>query len=63
MPAVWWVELSLIPLMGRATLNSVLWGLCERSMTLGRFSADVWGYVPVLLDVWLQHPAPLPADI
>lgn len=39
-PAVWWVELSLFPLMGRATFSGMFWSVCELSMTLGRFSAD-----------------------
>ena len=52
MPVLWWVELSLVPLMGRTTLEGVLLGVCELSITLGILSADAWGCVPVLLVVW-----------
>ena len=31
-PALWWVELSLVPLMGKATSSGVFWGVCELSI-------------------------------
>ena len=52
MPALWWVELDLVPLMGRAMSGGAFWGVCELSMTLGSLSADGWVCVPVLLAVW-----------
>ena len=52
MSALWWVELGLVPLVGRDVLRGVFWGVCEVSRTLGRLSADGWGCVPVLLVVW-----------
>ena len=52
MPELWWVELSLVPLMGRAASGGIFWGVCELSTTLSRLSADGWGYVPVLVVVW-----------
>ena len=52
MPMLWWVELSLFPLMGRATSGGVISGVSELSTTLGSLSADGWGCVPVLLVVW-----------
>ena len=54
MPVLLWVELGLVPLMGRAVSRSVFQGCCELSMTLGNLSADGWGCVPVLLAVWLE---------
>ena len=41
-PFSWWVELSPVPLVGRAFLRK----------TLSSLSADVWGCVPSLLVVW-----------
>ena len=32
-PVFWWVELDLVPLIGRATSGGVFWGVCELSMT------------------------------
>ena len=52
MPMLWWVELSLFPLMGSASSGGVFWGVCELSTTLGSLSADGWCCVPVLLVVW-----------
>ena len=49
---LWWVELSLFPLMGRVTSGGEFWGVCEFHMILGILSADGWGCVPVLLVVW-----------
>ena len=51
-PAHWWVELGLVPLVGRAVSGGVFRGGCELSMTLGSLSADRWGCVPTLLIVW-----------
>ena len=53
-PALWWVELGLVPLVDRAMSRSVFWGGCELSTTLGSLSADEWGCVSVLLVVWLE---------
>ena len=52
MPILWWVELSLVPLMGRAVSGGVFWGIFELIMTLGSLSADGWSCVSVLLVVW-----------
>ena len=54
MPVLWWVELSLFPLVGRAASGRVFWGVCELSMTLGSLFADGWDCVPVLLVVWCE---------
>ena len=51
MPALWWVELVLLPLMGRAVSGVVFWGVCEVSTALGGLSADGCVCVPVSL-VW-----------
>ena len=50
----WWVELDLVPLMGRAVFGGVFWGVCELSMALGSLSANGWGCFPVLLVVWRE---------
>ena len=52
--ALWWVWLSFIPLIGRATSGGVFWDVCELSMTLGSLSADGWVCVPVLMAVWCE---------
>ena len=52
MPVLWWLELSLFPLKGRAMSVFVFWVVCELSTILGSLSADAWGCVPVLLVVW-----------
>ena len=52
MPAHWWVELDLVPLMGRVVSRSVFRGGCELSMTLGSLSVDGCVFVPTLLVVW-----------
>ena len=52
MPVLWWVELSLSSLQGRAASGGVFWGVCELNTTLGSLSADGRGCVPVLLVVW-----------
>ena len=57
MPVLWWVELSLFPLKGRATSGGVFWHVCELSTTLGSLYADGWGCVPVLLVFGVRCPA------
>ena len=52
MHALWWVELGLVPLVGRAMSRCVFGGVCQFSMTLGNLSTDAWDCVPVLLVVW-----------
>ena len=52
MPAYWWVELGLVPLVGRAVSRGVFIGGCELSMALGTLSADGWVCVSILLVVW-----------
>ena len=52
MPAHWWVELDLLPLVGRAMSQSMFAGSCWFRTTLGSLSADEWGRVPILLVVW-----------
>ena len=54
-PAHWWVELGLIPLVGRAVSRGVLRAGSGFRMTLGNLSADGWGCVPTLLVVWPEH--------
>lgn len=51
------MELSLVPLICRATSGSVFCSVCELSRTLGHLSADGWSYVPVLLVSCLRHTA------
>jgi len=52
-PAYWWVELGLVPLVGRAISEGVfISGSCLFRTTLSRLSADGWGCVPTLLVVW-----------
>ena len=46
----WWMRLDLVFLVGRTTSSGVFWGVCEL-MILGSLSANVWGFVPVLLVV------------
>ena len=50
-PTLWWLELGLVPLVGRAVSRGVFLGVCELSTTLSRLSADGCGCVPVLLVV------------
>ena len=50
MPARWWAELGLGPLVGRAMSR----GGCELRKSLGSLSADGWGCVPTQLVVWLE---------
>ena len=42
--ALWWVELGLVPLVGRAVCR----GGCGLRETLSSLSADEWDYVPAL---------------
>ena len=50
MHGLWWLELNLIPLVGRAMSGGVL------SATLSSLFADGWSCVPVLLVVWPEAP-------
>ena len=43
---------SACVLVGTSTSGGVFWGVCGPIMILGRFSANGWGFVPVLLVVW-----------
>ena len=54
MPVFWWVELDLVPLMGRAISSGVFWGVCELSMTLGSLSVNGSDCGRVLLVVWCE---------
>ena len=54
MPAFWWIELSLFPVMSRAVSGGVFWGDCEISMTSGSLYADGWVCVPLLFVVWCE---------
>ena len=47
-----WMRLYLVFLVGRTTSGGVFWGVCGLIMILGSLSANVWGFVPVLLVVW-----------
>lgn len=46
LPANWWVELSLVTLVGRFIFIKILSSL----------SVDGWSCVPILLVFWLRHP-------
>ena len=52
MPVLWWIVLSLFPLMGTYMSGGMFRDFCELSTTLGSLSADGWGCVPFLLLVW-----------
>ena len=52
MPAYWWVELSLDPLVGMAISRGMYRDGYELKNSLGILSADRWGCVPALLVVW-----------
>ena len=43
MPAHWWVQLGLVPVVGRAMSSGVFRGGCELCTALGSLSADGWG--------------------
>ena len=49
---LWWMELNLVSPKGRAMSNSVFGDVYELDVALGRFSANGWFYVPVLLMIW-----------
>ena len=51
-PAHWWVELGLVPLVGRAMSGVCLLSSGLLWKTLSSLSADGWGCVPTLLVVW-----------
>ena len=44
--------LDLFFLVGRTASGGVFWGVWELIMTLGFFSANGWGCVPVLVVAW-----------
>ena len=52
MPALWWVAVGLVFLVGRALSRGIFWGGSEPSTTFGSLSVDGWSCVPVLLAVW-----------
>ena len=54
MPAFWWVELSVFPLMSRAVSGGVLLGVYELSMTLVSLCAGGLVCVSVLFVVWYE---------
>lgn len=54
MPALWWVELDLLPLVVMS--SGVFTGGCELSTTVGNPSADGWGSVPPCWWFGLRHP-------
>ena len=54
MPAHWWVELGLVPLVDRAMSRGVFRGSCGLRKTLGSLSADGWGCVLTVLVVWSE---------
>ena len=51
-PAHWWVELGLVPLVGRAMSEDVFSAGCGLRKALSCLSADRWGCFPALLVVW-----------
>ena len=51
MLADWYVELSLVSLLGRALPLDVNRGRCVLGRTLGSLFADGWGCVPTLFIV------------
>ena len=51
MPVFWWMRLDLVFLVGRSMSGGVFCGVCAL-MILGSLSANGWGCVPVLVDVW-----------
>ena len=58
LPAHWWVELDLGPLVGRAMSRGMSRGDCGLRKSLGNLPVDGWGCVPGLLVVWpeaFQH--------
>ena len=54
MPAHWWMELGLGPLVGSSMSRGVSRGGCGLRKPLSSLSADGWGCVPTQLAVWLE---------
>ena len=52
MPAPWWVELGLGPLVGRAMSNGMPRGGYGLRKSSGSLSVDGWDRVPALLVIW-----------
>ena len=52
MPACWWVELSLVPLVGRAMVRGGIRGSCVPRRTSGSLSVDGKIFVLALFVVW-----------
>ena len=52
MSAHWWVELSLVPLVGEAVSLGEIRGSCVPGWTLSSLSADEWVCVPTLFVIW-----------
>ena len=48
-PAHWWVNLALGPLVGKAMSRGVFGSNCELRVTSGSLSDDGWGCIPTLL--------------
>ena len=48
----WWVEPSLVPLVGQAVSKCVFRDGCRLRKTLGSLFAGGWGRVPAALVVW-----------
>lgn len=53
LPAHWWLELDLVPLVGRAMSRHVRGSWLKT--TLGSLSVNGWGCVPTLLVVGLRY--------
>ena len=53
-PAHWWVELGLVPLVGRVVSRGVFIGGCLLRTTLSSLSAAGWSCVPTPLVVWTE---------
>ena len=51
-PAHWWVELGLVPLVSRAISGRVFRDSCGLRKSLGSLSGDEWACVPAVLVVW-----------
>ena len=57
LPAHWWVEVSLVPLVGRAVSRGVFRCGCGFRTTLSSLSADAWGCVPPCWLSGLRQPS------
>ena len=58
MPAHWWVELGLCPLVGRTQSRTMSKGGCGLMKSLGSLSTDGWSCFRTHLVVWpeaFQH--------